>query len=120
MLLAVWVWGWGAQRAPISSTHQNFVLVILPLGRGKKKKHRVTPKTGGSRGTQGVWGGLCGCREVWGSVLASLGVEELRVGQWGWGYIAMGGGGKVHFGVLGCLQGVLRGPKVSLGILGDL
>lgn len=54
MLLAVWVWG--AQRAPISSTHQNFVLVILPLGR--ENKSTELPQKLGGRGAHRVYGGV--------------------------------------------------------------
>lgn len=84
-----WLCGFGdggAQCAPISSTHQNFVLVILPLGREKKAKSY--PKNWEVEGHKGcTWGSQWMQGEGWGSVLGSLWVKEL----WGGG-----GGFQVH------------------------
>lgn len=80
-----WLCGFGdggAQCAPISSTHQNFVLVILPLGREKKAKSY--PQKLGGRGAQRVYMGVPVDARGGLGVSAAVPVGQRAVG-WGWG-----------------------------------
>lgn len=113
--------GLGGTACPHFFNSPEFRLGNFAPGEGKKKKAQSYPKNWGVEGHTGCMGGslwMQGGLGVSASIPGGRGAEGWAVGVGVHSY--GGGGGKVHFGVLGCLQGVLRGPKVSFGILGDL